>query len=367
MQKNVIRVAFVDSWLGFNPESNLIMRALQQHFSPHIVEQAPDFVFYSCFGLEHLRFRNAVKVFYTGENIEADFNQCDFAITPSRFSFGIRHLYLPAYAFAYEHGIGADLPPVAPEMAKRPFCSFIYSNDRIGEGSRYRAAFCRKLMDSYAKVDCLGRVLHNADDPDLSQRADTARWSSSKIRCLGKYKFNIAFENSSSNGYITEKLVDCFLGNTVPIYRGSEGELGDEIPRDCLICANDFATDEALIARIREVNENDDLYLSMLAANPLRHGFSTDFTQRLADFLKCAVERGTTPYDKDIWSFGDAARLARLHGHVGGTGFLLRNIALGLRSLFSRGEARRRIKEQRRVTKYAVKDIRALRRIKGIE
>lgn len=367
MHKPVIRVAFVDSWLGFNPESNMIVEALRRYFSPQIVEQSPDFVFYSCFGLEHLRFKSAVKIFYTGENIEPDFNQCDFAITPSRISFGIRHLYLPAYAFSYERGFRVDLPPVVPDMARRPFCSFIYSNDRIGEGSRRRVEFCRKLMDSYAHVDCLGRVLHNADDPELSRRADAEHWNSSKIRCLGKYKFNIAFENSSSIGYITEKLVDCFLGNTVPIYRGSEGDLGAEIPRDCLICANDYAGDDELIARIREVNENDALYLSMLKANPLRYGFSPDFTQSLADFLKCAVEHGTEPYDKDIWSFGDAARLARLHGHVGGAGFLLLNIVYGVRSLLSCKETRRLVKERRRATKYAFKDILALRRIKDIK
>lgn len=364
MEKPVIRITFVDSWLGFDPEHNFITDALRLHFTPQIVEEEPDFVFYSCFGLQHLRFPHAVKIFYTGENIEPDFNQCDFAITPSRISFGIRHLYLPVYASAYASDLKPELPPVTPEMAKRKFCSFVYSNDRVGEGSRCRAAFCRKLMDTYAHVDCPARVLHNVDAPELARRGDAANWSSTKISYLGKYKFNIAFENSSNNGYITEKLMDCYLGNTVPIYRGSEGELGGDIPRDSLICAHDYPTEEALIARIREVNENDELYLAMLAANPLRHGMSLDFRPIVGTFLKRAIERGTTPYDKDIWSFGDAARLSRLHGRVGGVRFLLHNLGLGLRSLVARGEKRRKLKEQRRISKYAVKDIRELQRLR---
>lgn len=366
MGKPVIRISFVDSWQGFDPGHNFITDALRLHFSPQIVEDNPDFVFYSCFGLQHLRFPAAVKIFYTGENIEPDFNQCDFAITPSRITFGIRHLYLPVYASAYASDLKPELPPFTPDMARRKFCSFIYSNDRIGEGSRCRAAFCRKLMETYAHVDCPARVLHNVDAPDLARRGDVANWNESKIRFLGKYKFNIAFENSSNNGYITEKLMDCYLGNTVPIYRGSEGELGEDIPRDSLICAHDYPSEEALIQRIREVNENDELYLAMLAANPLRHGMSLDFRPKVGDFLKRAVERGAVPYDKDIWSFGDAARLARLHGRVGGAGFLLHNIALGIRSVFARGERRRSLKEQRRLSKYALKDIRALRSIKDM-
>lgn len=367
MSKPIVRIAFVDSWMGFNPESNLLTEALERHFTVQIVEDAPDFVFYSCFGLEHLRFQNAVKIFYTGENIEPDFNQCDFAITPSRITFGTRHLYLPVYASAYASGLKPELPPVTPAMAGRKFCSFIYSNDRIGEGSRYRAAFCRKLMETYAHVDCPARVLHNVDAPELARRGDVANWNGSKITYLSKYKFNIAFENSSNNGYITEKLMDCYLGNTVPIYRGSEGDLGSDIPRESLICAHDYPTEDALIERIREVNENDELYLAMLAANPLRHGMSLDFRPLVGDFLKRVVERGTVPYDKDIWSFGDAARLARLHRHVGGTGFFLHNLSLGLRSLFASGERRSALKDRRRLAKYALKDIRALRRIKNTD
>ena len=43
-----------------------------------------------------------------------------------------------------------------------------------------------------------------------------------KIEALKDYKFSIIVENSIEDGYFTEKLLDCFLSGTVPIYVGSK-------------------------------------------------------------------------------------------------------------------------------------------------
>ena len=43
-----------------------------------------------------------------------------------------------------------------------------------------------------------------------------------KADALIPYEFSIAIENSLYDGYITEKLFDCFLCNTVPIYYGTD-------------------------------------------------------------------------------------------------------------------------------------------------
>ena len=162
-----------------------------------------------------------MKIFYTGENLAPDFNQCDYAISACRMDYCGRNLYLPPCFLACREGSGATLPAVEPEMAHRPFCSFIYSQDSVGEGSRRRKEFCRRLMDVYAHVACPGRMLHNTDAPELAARGDVANWSRSKVAYISQFKFNIAFENSNADGYITEKLTDCFLGNTVPIYYGA--------------------------------------------------------------------------------------------------------------------------------------------------
>lgn len=44
-----------------------------------------------------------------------------------------------------------------------------------------------------------------------------------KLSTLSKYKFSICFENmKSTNGYITEKIFDCFFAGCIPIYYGAE-------------------------------------------------------------------------------------------------------------------------------------------------
>jgi Glycosyltransferase family 10 (fucosyltransferase) C-term len=44
-----------------------------------------------------------------------------------------------------------------------------------------------------------------------------------KIEALSEYAFSIAFENIKQDYYFTEKLIDCFLTDTVPVYWGCPG------------------------------------------------------------------------------------------------------------------------------------------------
>lgn len=311
MEKPIIKIAYVDFFSAFDPERNVLADALREHFTPVIDEAHPDFLFHSCYGVRHLGYRDCVKIFQCEENLAPDLNQSDYAISSCRMECGGRNLYMPACFSVYRGGTSAELPPVERGMARREFCSFIYSHAKVGEGSVRRKEFCERLMRNYAHVACPGAVLHNMDAPELAARSDGANWNASKIRFLSRYKFNIAFENSNADGYITEKLTDCFLGNTVPIYYGAAGT-PVPFPREAMIYANDYADEDALLARIREVNENDELYLAMLAANPLRHGMDFSPKRAIADYLESIIRRGNKPFEKDAWEFGDAARLHRL-------------------------------------------------------
>lgn len=64
------------------------------------------------------------------------------------------------------------------------------------------------------KTDCFGKGIHEID---------------SKITGLADYAFSIAMENVQSDYYFSEKLIDCFLAETIPIYWGcpSMGEFFD--------------------------------------------------------------------------------------------------------------------------------------------
>ncbi len=60
-----------------------------------------------------------------------------------------------------------------------------------------------------------------------------------KIELISNYKFAIAFENISYTGYITEKIIDCFVAGVVPIYLGAP-DICDFVPKNCFVDVRDF-------------------------------------------------------------------------------------------------------------------------------
>lgn len=67
-----------------------------------------------------------------------------------------------------------------------------------------------------------------------------------KREVLKHYRFCICFENARDiPGYITEKIFDCFLAGTVPVYLGWEG-VSDFIPQEAFIDFRSFGDYEKL-------------------------------------------------------------------------------------------------------------------------
>ena len=71
-----------------------------------------------------------------------------------------------------------------------------------------------------------GHVLRNAVIEKLVPRTDVdcfgkgVRWIDSKLDGLASYAFSIAIENCNRDFYFSEKIIDCLLTDTVPIYCG---------------------------------------------------------------------------------------------------------------------------------------------------
>ncbi len=64
-----IRVAYVDFYEGFDPQNHHVPRALRRHFNVIIDNEKPDVLFYSCFGVNHLRYKDCLRIIYTGEYV----------------------------------------------------------------------------------------------------------------------------------------------------------------------------------------------------------------------------------------------------------------------------------------------------------
>ncbi|MBN2479977.1 MAG: hypothetical protein JXA94_07095 [Parachlamydiales bacterium] len=81
--------------------------------------------------------------------------------------------------------------------------------------------------------------------------------SDAKIENLKNYKFSLAYENSTDiNGYITEKIFDCFTSGCVPIYLGAKN-ITDYIPENCFIDRRNFKSLSELYVFLKTMTDDD--------------------------------------------------------------------------------------------------------------
>ena len=89
-----------------------------------------------------------------------------------------------------------------------------------------------------------------------------------KISFLSKYKFSIAMENSSGDGYLSEKIVDSFRAGTIPIYYGDYMIEEYINPKTYILVKGDKDMEEK-IEYIKKIDNNDTLYRSIMKENPI--------------------------------------------------------------------------------------------------
>ncbi|RXJ84872.1 glycosyltransferase family 10 domain-containing protein [Arcobacter sp. CECT 8985] len=106
--------------------------------------------------------------------------------------------------------------------------------------------------------------------PELIAKFTNNKYSSykglvdSKFETMKNYKFAICYENiKDQNGYITEKIFDCFFAGCVPIYWGAKN-VTEYIPRECFIDKREFDSFERIYDYIKNMDEKT--YINYLNA-----------------------------------------------------------------------------------------------------
>lgn len=256
-----LKIKYVDFWENFNPKNNLLQEIIENIGCETELSEEPDYLFCSVFGHENLnkKYDNCIKIFFTGENLCPDFNLYDYGIGFEYLNFGDRYLRHPLY-YAYPKKLWDTLMikhcnPHEKLTKKSDFCSFVYSN---GKADPIRERFFHKLSE-YKKVNSGGRYMNNIGIPN---------GVANKTEFESKHKFSIAFENSSHPGYSTEKLVQAFAASTVPIYWG-DPRIKEVFNSESFIFVNDYESLDEVVDKIKEIDQNDELYLKYLSAPAL--------------------------------------------------------------------------------------------------
>lgn len=90
------------------------------------------------------------------------------------------------------------------------------------------------------------------DEGPLPTRACAkGKAAGSKLDFLGRYRFNIAFENCRNDcGYISEKIFDPLMAGTVPVYLGNRS-IHKLVPQSAFVDARQFSSYQQLAAHLK--------------------------------------------------------------------------------------------------------------------
>lgn len=246
-----IYIKFVDYWKNHNLKDDILYKWLCANYEVELSDN-PDYIIYSCFGYEHLKY-DCVRIFYTGENVAPNFNECDYAISFEKLEYGDRHICMPNF-FKYNKEINMienRCLNLDKDVLQRKFCCFVVSN---GNADPIRQEAFEKLNE-YKTVDSGGRFMNNIGGP-----------VEDKLSFQANYKFALAFENGSHRGYTTEKILQAFASGVVPIYWGDPA-VGDYFNKKAFINVTDFKSLDEAIEYVRFLDLNDDKYLTMLQSD----------------------------------------------------------------------------------------------------
>jgi hypothetical protein len=275
--KKKLKIDVANFWQGFREreiDNDYFFSLLRKRYDLEFCDE-PDVLLFSLFPdvrKDHTEY-SCLKIFYTGENVDPRNYACDYS-----FSFAetdaknfqlpnfVRHPFFQEFR-RQEFGVQARELRLSP---KTKFCNFIYSNGNAPE----RKLFCQKLM-AYKPVDCPGKVLNNMHPLGPG-------WIE-KLNFIKGYKFTIAFENESARNYTTEKIYHPLLVNSIPIYWGNP-DVADYFNPASFINCHDYENFDQVIARVKEIDNDDKLYRQYLDANPVANN------SRLHNFAEEAIQ-----------------------------------------------------------------------------
>jgi len=131
-------------------------------------------------------------------------------LTASRYRYVLTHnadllCRLPNARFVAHGGSMLEMAE-QPVVEKTKRISLIASNKRKTRGHRLRHEIVKWAAENAPDLDALGRGYQ-----PLTHKADGH----------APYLFSVVIENSQETGYFTEKLIDCFLCRSLPIYWGA--------------------------------------------------------------------------------------------------------------------------------------------------
>jgi hypothetical protein len=126
-----------------------------------------------------------------------------------------------------------------------------------------------ELLNNYKKVDSCGRFANNYNYSIINLNW----WSKEYIEFISQYKFMICFENTKMLNYSTEKIVNAYLANIIPIY-WSSNSISNLFNMDSLLFLENEQDDNSfqnVINKVIELDNDDNKYLEFINRQPFNN------------------------------------------------------------------------------------------------
>ena len=159
-----------------------------------------------------------------------------------------KHIDINSNVFKFSPTAGCWIFPKDQMIyPKKKLTSGIFSDKKFTKGQAMRHQAVTNFKD---KIDVFGRGYFPLPN---------------KIYGLKDYGFSLVIENCKQDYYFTEKLIDCFVTGTIPIYWGCPS-IGNFFDVDGMICFNDIHELSSILK-----NVSLDLYNSKIKS--VEHNF----------------------------------------------------------------------------------------------
>lgn len=282
-----LNVCYLDFWNGFDPQNNWFSCLINHLYGKSNFLSSPeqaDVIFASSFGNKRSNYKNynCTKIFYTGENERPDLDFADFSLSFDYDDYGGKNFRLPhwyLYVNWWRDNNLENHAKVTLEMLKNQF---------VPESILNRERFCAILMGNPVRERMEAALEINKISPVHGfGMVYNNPYKGCKISLLKNYRYNICFENSVSEGYVTEKLFEAKIAGCIPIYYGHYQSSDKDFNPDCCVKFDGCLSN--LREKIFQLEKDKDKFLE-IAKQPLFLSEQIPSLENLYNFILEAIQ-----------------------------------------------------------------------------
>jgi hypothetical protein len=157
-------------------------------------------------------------------------------------------------------------PSIYTPFNKKKFCLFVSNNGYLSEKKNK----IKDFLNSIEQCDSLDLYKDEVKNKSCYHSVEF-------LNVLNRYKFVFVSENSYNDGYITEKIFNCFFARTIPVYHGSP-KINYYFNNNTFINVNDLSDEklEVIKQQIIKIKDNENEYNNIININKINSGYDDE-------------------------------------------------------------------------------------------